>query len=73
MDPIATAAYGMFAASKKFEASAFRVAQMGDPESSVDLVAETVAQISAKHEFSANVQVIKTADDMLGDLLDIVA
>lgn len=73
MDPIATAAYGMFAASKKFEASAFRVAQMGDPESSVDLVAETVAQISAKHEFSANVQVIKTADDMLGDLLDIIA
>jgi flagellar basal body rod protein FlgG len=73
MDPIATAAYGMFAASKKFEASAFRVAQMGDPNADVDLVAETVEQISAKHEFSANVQVIKTADDMLGDLLDIIA
>lgn len=73
MDPIATAAYGMFAASKKFEASAFRVAQMGDPASQVDLVTETVQQISAKNEFSANIQVIKTADDMLGDLLDIIA
>ena len=73
MDPIATAAYGMFAASKKFEASAFRVAQMGDPDAQVDLVAETVEQISAKHEFSANAAVIRTADDMLGDLLDIVA
>jgi flagellar hook protein FlgE len=73
MDPIATAAYGMFAATKKFEASAFRVAQMGDPEANVDLVTETVAQITAKNEFSANVQVMKTADDMLGDLLDIIA
>lgn len=72
MDPIATAAYGMFAASKKFEASAFRVAQMGAPGADVDLVAETVEQITAKHEFSANIQVMKTADDMLGDLLDIV-
>jgi flagellar hook-associated protein FlgK len=73
MDPIATAAYGMFAASKKFEASAFRVARMGDPNADVDLVAETVTQISAKNEFSANAKVIKTADDMLGDLLDIIA
>lgn len=73
MDPIATAAYGMFAASKKFEASAFRVAQMGDPDSQVDLVAETVEQITAKNEFSANIPVIKTADDMIGDLLDIIA
>lgn len=73
MDPIATAAYGMFAATKKFEASAFRVAQMGDPSADVDLVAETVAQITAKHEFSANAKVMRTADDMLGDLLDIIA
>lgn len=73
MDPIATAAYGMFAASKKFEASAFRVAQMGDPDAQVDLVAETVEQVTAKTEFSANAQVMKTADDMLGDLLDIIA
>ncbi len=73
MDPIATAAYGMFAATKKFEASAFRVAQMGDPSADVDLVAETVTQITAKHEFSANAKVMRTADDMLGDLLDIIA
>jgi flagellar hook protein FlgE len=73
MDPIATAAYGMFAASKKFEASAFRTARMGDPNAQVDLVAETVEQIEAKHAFSANAQVIRTADEMVGDLLDIIA
>ncbi len=73
MDPIATAAYGMFAATKKFEASAFRVAQMGDPNANVDLAAETVTQVTAKNEFSANVKVMQTAQDMMGDLLDIIA
>lgn len=73
MDPIVTAAYGMFAASKKFEASAFRVGHMGDPDAKVDLVVETVEQVEAEHAFAANVQVIRTADAMVGDLLDILA
>ena len=54
MDPIATAQYGMLAASRRFEASASRVAQMGAPGAEVDLAAEVVSQITAKHEFSAN-------------------
>ena len=73
MDPIATAQYGMLAASRRFEASAFRTAQMGDPNANVDLGFEVVEQITSKHEFSANAAVIRTADDMLGDLLDILA
>lgn len=73
MDPIATASYGMLAATRRFEASAVRVAQMGDPSADVDLGREIVEQISAKHAFSANAAVARTAQDMLGDLLDIVA
>lgn len=73
MDPIATAQYGMLAASRRFEASAFRVAQMGDPAANVDLGREVVEQVTAKHEFSANAAVMRTADDMMGDLLDILA
>ncbi|MFN3513788.1 MAG: flagellar basal body rod C-terminal domain-containing protein [Phenylobacterium sp.] len=73
MDPIATAAYGMFQASKRFEASALRTAQMGDPEAQVDLVAETVEQIGAKTAFSANAAVVRTADEMNKALLDILA
>ena len=73
MDPIATAQYGMLAASRRFEASASRVAQMGAPGAEVDLAAEIVSQITAKHELSANASVIRTAQDMVGDLLDIVA
>lgn len=72
MDPIATASYGMLAASRRFEASAFRVAQMGDPSADVDLGHEVVEQITAKHEFSANAKVMRAADDMLGDLMDII-
>lgn len=73
MDPIATAQYGMLAASRRFEDSAGRIAQMDAAGADVDLAGEIVEQITAKHAFSANAAVIRTAQDMAGDLLDIVA
>lgn len=73
MNPIATAQYGLFAATRRFDASAQRVARMGDPAAEVDLVKETVEQIEAKHAFSANLNVIRTADRMAGDLLNIIS
>ena len=36
MDPIATARYGMMAATQRFEASAARVAQAGGGDNDVD-------------------------------------
>ena len=73
MNPIATAQYGLFAASQRFEASAQRTARMGDPAFSVDYTHEAVEQISAKHAFSANLAVIGTAGEMTDSLLDILA
>lgn len=73
MDPIATAQYGLLAASRRFETSASRVARMGVEGENVDLASEVVEQISAKHQFSANLSVIRTAQDMTGELLDILA
>ncbi|ODT62352.1 flagellar basal body rod C-terminal domain-containing protein [Phenylobacterium sp.] len=73
MDPIATAQYGLLAASRRFEDSASRVARMGVEGENVDLAAEVVQQITAKTEFSANLAVIRTAQDMTGELLDILA
>lgn len=73
MNPIATAQYGLFAASRRFEASAQRTAQMGDSSFEVDYSHEAVEQITAKHEFSANLAVIRTADDMQQSLLDLIA
>ena len=73
MNPIATAQYGLFAATRRFEASAQRTVQMGDPAADVDYTDEVVEQITAKHEFSANLAVIRTADEMSDKLLDILA
>ena len=73
MNPIATAQYGMFAASRRFEASAQRTVQMGDPAFEVDYTQEALEQITAKRDFSANLSVIKTANEMSDSLLDILA
>lgn len=73
MDPIATAQYGMLAASRRFDASAGRVARMGVEGENIDLPMEVVEQITARTEFSANASVIRTAQDMTGELLDILA
>ncbi len=40
------------------------------PESGSDLAADMVAQKSATYAFKANVQMLKTADETLGRLLD---
>jgi flagellar hook protein FlgE len=73
MNAIATAQYGLFAAGQRFSASAERVSRMGDPNADVDLGSEVVEQVSAKAEFSANLAVIRVADDMNQALLDILA
>jgi flagellar hook protein FlgE len=70
MDPIVVARYGLMAASARFEASAQRTAQMGG-DSAVDPATEVVEQIQAKHQFSANLGVIRVADEMWRSLLDI--
>jgi len=72
MDPISTARYGLMAASRRFETSAVNVASMGvEGQPDVDLAKETVDMIGAKTAFSANIQVIKFAQDMWDSLLQI--
>jgi flagellar basal body rod protein FlgC len=63
------AASGIAAATARFEASAARTA--ADPFDGLE--AELVERIEAKTAFSANVAVLRTADDMAGALLDILA
>lgn len=64
--PIASA--GLAAATLRFDASARRVAG-GEP----DLAKEIVEQTMAKAAVEANARVIRTADEMTGELLDILA
>ena len=68
MDPIATARYGLTAATRRFEASAAEIASMGGDET-VDVPKAMVEMVQAKAAFSANISVIKFAQDMWDDLL----
>ena len=69
MQAFSIAAAGMLDAQTRFEASARRTA--ADPLSNLEQ--ETVQRIRDKTAFSANAAVLKTADEMSGALLDILA
>ncbi|MBU3974252.1 MAG: flagellar hook protein FlgE [Alphaproteobacteria bacterium] len=69
MQAFAIAAAGIAGASERFAASATRTA--ADPFA--DLAGETVERMTAEAALKANVAVLKTADDMYGSLLDILA
>ena len=77
MQALNIAAAGMFAATDRLSASAQRTAAWGleqtQTEQKVDLAKEAVEQVSAKIDFKANAAVARTADEMTGALLDILA
>jgi len=68
MDPIATARYGLMAASNRFEASATQIADMRS-DNPPDISGAVVDMVQAKHAFSANVTVMRFAQDMWDSLL----
>ncbi len=70
MDPIATARYGLMAATQRFETAAVEVSRMGGDEP-VDVEGAMVDMIQAKTAFSANLSVIRFSQDMWDSLLDI--
>ena len=70
MDPIATARYGLMPAERRFEASAVKIATMRSDES-VDVGHEIVEMVQAKNAFSANLSVIRFAQDMWDSLLQL--
>jgi hypothetical protein len=63
---VGSASAGIAAQFQRFERSAARVA--GDQ--SPNYVRETVEQMSVEHAVKANVAVIRSADEMVGTLLD---
>ena len=69
-------AAGMQSAMSNLEASAGRVARWGTvdrPAAGTDLTQEAVSQIQSRHQFEANAQTVKTADALLGTLIDTFA
>lgn len=69
MQALSIAAAGMTSAQSRFDNSARRTATAPLEK----LAEETVERFQAKTAFSANVAVARTADEMTGTLLDILA
>lgn len=68
MDALSIATAGLTRATDRFTASAIRTVA---PDA--DLGREVVEQVQAKTDFKANLAVIRTADEMAGTLLDMLA
>jgi flagellar basal body rod protein FlgC len=68
MDPISTARYGLMAASQRFESAATQIANMRGDDGG-DVTGAVVDMVQAKHAFSANLTVIRFAQDMWDSLL----
>ena len=60
---------GMAGAVARFDRASARIAN----EQPEDLIGDRVEQITAQHELAANAATIRTADDMLGTLIDTFA
>ncbi len=71
MQAITSATVGLAAASQRLQASAERTASWS-LDSNVDLAREAVEQVSAKVAFKANAAVIRSANEMMGELLDML-
>ena len=57
----------------RIDASAHRVANINTPGFKTELAEEVVEQIKAEKELAANADVIRTQDEMLGEVVDLVA
>ncbi|WP_395942964.1 flagellar basal body rod C-terminal domain-containing protein [Brevundimonas sp.] len=69
MQALSIGAAGMMSAQSRFETSARRTAT-----APLDTLAEeTVERLQARTAFSANAAVVRTADEMTGALLDMLA
>ena len=69
-------ASGLQAAQASLDRSATRAARWGTADAAAapaDLTAAAVTQIEARHQFAANLQTLKTADALLGTLIDTFA
>lgn len=73
MQIMSIAASGMAAAARRFDASAVQTVNAAGSGQDDAMVEGVVGQVQAETAFSASVSVAKSADEMLGRLLDIQA
>lgn len=64
---------GLQRAESRLETAAGRIANVSDPQDSVDLSAEMVELLASKIDFGASVKAIQTQDEISKSLLDVLA
>ena len=69
---IGSAMTGLASATSRFDRASERIARPQDPANG-DRLGDRVEQITAQHAFAANLATIRTADDMVGTLINTVA
>ncbi|CAL4866879.1 hypothetical protein MMA231_01124 [Asticcacaulis sp. MM231] len=69
MNAISTAYQGIVSASNRFDKAASSTVK--NASDGKDILSDLVEQIDSRTAFEANISVFKTADAMLGKLLDI--
>lgn len=69
MTAINTAYSGVVSASQRFDKAATNTVR--DASDGKDVLSDLVEQIDSRTAFQASISVLKTADDMLGRVLDI--
>jgi flagellar basal body rod protein FlgC len=70
VSPISQAAQGLDAGFDRLTQAAGRIARNGAGD---DLAGNMVDMLKARQEVRANVAVVRTADEMIGTLLDVLA
>lgn len=75
MSSLGIAMSGIAAATDRFERAASTIARAntGLPGDDGDLVSPLVDEVEASQSLKANVTVARTADQMLGTLIDVIA
>ena len=71
MSLLTSAIAGVTTASARFDRSALRT--INDASQNKDIVSDVVEQIDSRTAFTASLNVMKAADEMLGRVLDIKA
>jgi hypothetical protein len=70
LSSIGAAMSGLASATNRFDRASAKIAQ---PDPTADPVADRVDQLTAAHDFAANLATVRTADDMVGTLINTIA
>jgi len=70
---LTNAVYGLHKNTEKLQKAAHNIANVANPNENVQLDKELVETMVAEHGYKANAAVIRTEDEMMGELIDVLS